>query len=501
MVLGAGPAGLAAAWRAARRGMSVVVLERSDSVGGMAASLDVAGVRVDRGSHRLHPTTSPRILADLRMLLGDDLQLRRRNGRLRLADRWVAFPLRPAELVRALPPGLIARAGADAILAPLRRRAAPVSYADALRRGLGPALYDALYAPYAVKLWGRPGEKIDAEQARKRVAADTPWKIASRMLRRRPGAAGRMFYYPRRGFGQIVEVLGDAAVKAGAEIRLDAEVDDIAPDSDGVDVGIATWAPFVSDPARAPHAGIAGEAHSAGRAEPASRLATSRDRGGVGPPMRVRAGHVFSTIPLPVLARISRPGPPAVAIESAARLRFRAMVLVYAVYAGRPWTPYDAHYLPGLDTPVTRISEPTNYRDSVSDPRDRTVLCYEIPCTVGDDIWTATDDALREIITETLARNGLPAVEPAGLHTERLSHVYPVYEIGYRRHLGGVDAWARTVPNVTTFGRLGLFVHDNTHHTLAMAYDAVDTLPAGDAFDLGAWAAARARFESHVVED
>src|SRR5512132_636457 len=152
VVLGAGPAGLAAAWQAARRGMSVVVLERAHAVGGMAASLEVAGVRVDRGSHRLHPTTPANVLGDLRMLLGDDLQLRRRNGRLHIADRWLGFPLRPTELARALPPELIVRAAAEAIFAPLRR-GRPVSYADTLRRGLGPTLYEALYAPYAVKLW------------------------------------------------------------------------------------------------------------------------------------------------------------------------------------------------------------------------------------------------------------------------------------------------------------------------------------------------------------
>lgn len=467
VVLGAGPAGLAAAWQAARRGMSVVVLERAHAVGGMAASLEVAGVRVDRGSHRLHPTTPANVLGDLRMLLGDDLQLRRRNGRLHIADRWLGFPLRPTELARALPSELIVRAAAEAIFAPLRR-GRPVSYADTLRRGLGPTLYEALYAPYAVKLWGRPGEQIDAEQARRRVSADTPWKIASRMLRRRPGGAGRMFYYPRRGFGQIVEALAEAAVKAGADIRLGAQVDDLAPDSHGVDIGIATRS-----------------AVDGGQPAGSSRL---------------RGGHVFSTIPLPVLARICRPGPPAVTIESAGRLRFRAMVLVYVVHRSRPWTPYDAHYLPDLNTPITRISEPANYRESSADPRDRTVLCCEIPCTLGDAIWEGSDEDLRAIVTDALVRTGLPALTSAGMHVERLPHVYPVYEVGYRRHLRGIDTWAATIPNVTTFGRLGLFVHDNTHHTIAMAYDAVDAI-AGGRFDEAAWAAARARFQTHVVED
>lgn len=456
VVLGAGPAGLAAAWRAANRGMSVIVLEQAEAVGGMAASLEVAGVRVDRGSHRLHPAAAAEVVSDLRVLLGDDLQLRRRNGRLRVADHWVSFPLQPAELVRALPPRLIARAGAEALLAPLHGGTA-TTYADALRRGLGPTVYDLLYAPYAIKLWGRSGEQIDAEQARRRVSADTVWKVASRMLRRRSGQAGRMFYYPRRGFGQIVETLAEAAVAAGADIRLGTRVDDIVADAEGVDVGMA----------------------AAGQ---------------------VQAGHVFSTIPLPILTRIYRPGAPATAVESTAGLRFRAMVLIYVVHGARPWTPYDAHYVPDLDTPITRISEPLNYRDSASDPSDRTVLCCEMPCAPGDGLWTSSDDDLTAIVVETLARRGLPKLTLAGMHVERMSRVYPVYEVGYRRALEGIDAWAASLPNVTTFGRLGLFVHDNTHHAIAMAYDAVDALGEGR-FDVAAWAAARARFATHVVED
>jgi phytoene dehydrogenase-like protein len=68
LVLGAGPAGLAAAWRAARRGQSVLVLERAENTGGMAASFEIAGMSVDYGSHRLSPATPPHILADLRAL-------------------------------------------------------------------------------------------------------------------------------------------------------------------------------------------------------------------------------------------------------------------------------------------------------------------------------------------------------------------------------------------------------------------------------------------------
>ncbi|MCZ7528121.1 MAG: NAD(P)/FAD-dependent oxidoreductase [Acidimicrobiia bacterium] len=79
-MLGAGPAGLGAAYRLARAGRSVVVLERADEPGGLAGSFEVAGVRVDHGSHRLHPACPPPVLETLRELLGPGLRRRPRRG-------------------------------------------------------------------------------------------------------------------------------------------------------------------------------------------------------------------------------------------------------------------------------------------------------------------------------------------------------------------------------------------------------------------------------------
>lgn len=471
VVLGAGPAGLAAAWRAAERGFSVTVLERAPTVGGLAGSFDVGGIRVDHGSHRLHPATPEAIRSDLQRLLGSDLQVRPRNGRLRFAGGWVGFPLRAGQLARAVPPGMLARVAAETATAPLRG-ARQDTYEAVLRRGLGPTLYGALYGPYAEKLWGLPGDRISGEQARKRVTADTPWKIAARIARiqrgnRRGGQAngqGRIFYYPRRGYGQIAETLADAAVAAGACISTRTAVDSISIGTDDVTVGIA-----------------GGDACGAATDEMAAR-------------------HVFSTIPLPALGAMARPAPSPEVLEAASRLRFRAMVLVYLVHEGGRWTGYDAHYIPGPETRVTRVSEPANYRDSADDPADRSVLCFEVPCAVGDEVWVAGDAELGELAEEALRATGLPPVRVAEVAVRRVPRVYPVYETGFEQDLDGLDAWARSLPTVTTLGRLGLFAHDNSHHAIDMAYAAVDALRQ-EGFDQAAWSDARARFAEHVVED
>jgi protoporphyrinogen oxidase len=455
VVLGAGPAGCAAAWWAARAGHQVVLLERETRVGGLAASFEVDGVRVDHGSHRLHPAVQPRVLAELRGLLGADLQVRPRNGRIRLAGRWIRFPLRPGDLARRLPPSFAAAAARDALTGWARRPRAD-TFADVLRAGLGPAMCERFYFPYARKLWGLEPEQLDAEQARRRVGAASPARLLGRVARgaRREPAA---FLYPRGGFGVIAERLAAAAAEAGAELRLGRPVERVELAPEGARVVVA-----------------GGEV--------------------------VHARRAWSTIPLPALARLATPAPGEAALAAARSLEFRALLLVYLALDGRPYTPFDAHYLPEETTPVTRISEPANYRDG-DDPPDRTVLCAEIPCDRGGELWGASDLALGELVTGTLTRMGLPPPRVRTVQVRRLPSAYPVYRAGFAGRLELLERWAAGWPSLLTFGRQGLFAHDNTHHTLAMAHAAVDALAPGGGFDERAWTAARESFRAHVVED
>ncbi len=446
LVLGAGPAGLGAAYRLARAGHSVVVLERNEHVGGLAGSFEVAGMRVDFGSHRLHPATDPAVLTELRTLLGDDLQQRRRHGRIRVAGSFVGFPPRPLDLVRALPPRLATRLARDVMTAPLRR-ARSDTFAEIVRASLGPTMLRTFYGPYARKLWDREPEALDGELARRRVGARRTRDLLRKTLRR--GERGNMFWYPRRGYGQITDVLADAAIAAGARIECATTVDRL-------ELGATA---------------IAG--------------AGSREW---------RAGTVWSTLPLPALAGLA--GGPAVG------LAFRALVLVYLVLPQQRWTEFDAHYFPELAIPISRISEPRNYRDSLDDPRDCTVLCAEWPCTVGDPVWGADASVLGAEVRASLAREGLAMPSPVHVEVRRIAHAYPVYDLTFAARFAALDGWARGLePRVLTFGRQGLFAHDNAHHALEMAWSAAGCMDGAGAFDRLSWRAARRRFDAHVVED
>ncbi|HEV2895112.1 MAG TPA: FAD-dependent oxidoreductase, partial [Actinomycetota bacterium] len=295
------------------------------------------------------------------------------------------------------------------------------------------------------------------EQARRRVSAGSPGRLLARVARA-AGGQRPWFWYPRDGFGAICERLAAAAADAGAELRYRTAAERVELGPQGATVTLA-----------------GGE--------------------------RLAARRVWSTIPLPTLARITDPAPSPAVLKAAGQLTFRAMLLVYLVLDGGRYSGYDAHYLPDPGTPVTRVSEPANYRDG-DDPPGRTVLCAELPCSRDSALWRAGTDRLADLVAAALRDRGLPDPAPARrVAVRRLPNVYPVYRAGYATPFQALDAWAAAQPALLSFGRLGLFVHDNTHHALAMAWAAADALAPDGAFDHAAWSAAREAFTSHVVED
>lgn len=464
-ILGAGPAGVAAAWLLHRSNKArAVVLEQREDVGGNAGSFELEGVPVDYGSHRLHPACRPDILADIRALLGPDLLTRPRHGRIRLRNKWIHFPIRPIDLF-SLPPSFGMGVAVDMVrkVAPRTDNGASATFASELERGLGRTICRDFYFPYAVKIWGVRPEELSATQARRRVSANSLKKMGRKVLALVPGfkapTAGR-FYYPRNGYGQISQRIADAARDLGADIRLKTTVRAVRLGS--------------------PH-----------------RVETDSADG----VRSFEAEHVWSTIPITVLARVVDPPPPAEVMEACRRIDYRAMILIYLVLAQSQFTAFDAHYFPESEIRLTRLSEPKNY-GARNEPADRTVLCGELPCTVDDAVWRSSDEELAALVRDSLARCGLPIGVPIlRVVTRRLPFAYPIYRRGYEEHFQCLDAWVAGLEGMLTFGRQGLFAHDNTHHTLAMAYSATECLSTTGRFDWDRWRQHRAEFETHVVED
>ncbi len=469
VVVGAGPAGLMAALCSAQSGHRVILLEATDSVGGMSASFEIAGQRVDYGSHRLHPATPQRFMELFESRLGSDLQLRPRQGRILLRGSWIKFPLRATDMARNPPPAFAAGAAFDVLTAPLRRlKNRPTeSFVSEIKHRLGPTVARDFYEPYARKLYGCDPKDLDRELALRRVSVTSIADILKRVFGTSKTKTSS-FWYPRHGYGQLSEALADAAIEAGAELRLGTRV-----------LGLEIGSGIVSV-----HADNSGSSGDSGTSD------------------ILQADSVLTTMPLPALAAATDPSPPDAVLTALSRCRSRALVLVYLVLGCEQFTPWDAHYFPGPETVLSRLSEPKNYRDG-DDPTATTVLCAEIPCWHGDETWQSSDDSLAQQVSAEMAAVGLEGAEPQQVQVKRLPSVYPVYEKSSMNARATIDAWLRSLASegILSLGRHGLGVLDNLHHVLAMGEAAAKCLDQSGSVDTRAWAAHLDGFASNVVED
>ena len=463
VVLGGGPAGVGAAYQLRRLGRAqVTLLEQQNVVGGNAGSFEVAGIHLDYGSHRLHSACDPEILKDIQALLNGDLGFYPRHGRIRLRGKFLHFPLKPLDLLLRLDRGFAMGVGLDMV-----RRSLPGSngagntFASVVKANLGPTIAEHFYFPYARKIWGRDPEYLSGTSAQKRVSAGTFKKIMRRLVKP-PGKGG--YYYPRRGYGQISEAFAKAATELGANLMLGWRVAGVEQIANGK----VQW-----------------------------KVTAERN----GEKQEIITDHVWSTLPTALLARMMKhPAVPADVLQAASQMEYRAMILVYLQVPVQQWTTTDAHYFPEENVVFTRVSEPKNYARS-QEPHGRTILCAELPCQVGDELWNMSDEALGQRVADDLAKVDLALPKPhTATFAKRLSHAYPIYTQGYEEPFQHLDNWASSMENLLVYGRQGLFAHDNTHHALYMAYAATDCLENG-VFNHAKWNEYRKIFSTHVVED
>ena len=250
------------------------------------------------------------------------------------------------------------------------RNGAGDTFASVLEAGLGRTICRDFYFPYARKIWGVDPVTLDAEQARRRVSAGSLTKMARKILNSVPGfrqKQGGRFYYPKNGYGAITEGYAAAASSAGARLQLRTKVAGLETSGKQV-VAVRTQSP-------------AGEE-------------------------RLETRQVLSSIPISQLARAIEPSAPADVLAAVENLEFRAMILVYLVLDTDQFTEFDAHYFPGEDIPITRLSEPKNY--GLAHNPGTTILCGELPCSTSDAVWSATDDELGRLMVRALEAAGLP---------------------------------------------------------------------------------------------
>lgn len=462
-IIGAGPAGLYLAYRLFQRSdlkLDITIIEEKPETGGLCSGFEYEGLYFDYGSHRLHPTASNAIFNDLRSLLGSDLLKRPRNGRMRLLDHFVKFPLNLTDSLINLPFTFFSGIIRDTLKKYINiKRSYPDTFEDILLKGLGKTICKYFYFPYAEKLWGLPPSELSSIQAQKRISANNISKIIKKVFSFLPWlkqTSINHFYYPRKGFKQMFDALTDQIKKNGVHIELSNKVKTI-------DI---------------------------------QKKEITTEKG-----LTINYDFVFSTMPLPAFVKSIRPYPEKSIIEACKGIDYRGMLFLYLILDKGQFTPFDAHYFPEKDIIFSRISEQKNYSASIK-PEGMTGLCVEIPCAVGGALWNASLEDIQKRVSSDLDRVGLPAGQLIVRSIlKRTSFAYPVYDLYFEEKINKLEEFINSIPNLVLLGRQSLFVHDNTHHTLEMAYRAAECLGSGVKWNKSKWAGFREEFKKHVVLD
>ena len=239
MVIGGGPAGLKAAHVLTKAGAQVTLLETSPVLGGLASSVDVQGVRIERYYHFVCKGDDH--LVDTLAELGLSERLRWRDSRMAYFVDGRLYPfLTPVELLRFAPLTLAdrLRAGAAVKLAQ-RMREEDLAGQKAipwLKRMFGERAYSVIWEPLMRFKFAEHAPDISAAWI---------WARMVRLSRSRTSPWREELGYVEGGSKVVLEGLGRDLEARGGRVVLNAAVERIVLEggrATGVRVGGETLA-------------------------------------------------------------------------------------------------------------------------------------------------------------------------------------------------------------------------------------------------------------------
>jgi protoporphyrinogen oxidase len=445
VIIGAGPAGLTAAYDLCKAGVSSVVLEKDNVVGGISRTVNYKGYHFDIGGHRFF-TKVKAVEAMWHEVLAEGQMLRRsRLSRIYYNKKFFYYPLRASNALL----GLGIWNSALIFLSYLRAQLFPEKPEDTFEQWIsnrfGKRLYRIFFKTYTEKVWGIPCNQIMAEWAAQRIKGLSLLAAVKNALIQKQATKGDViktlidaFDYPEFGPGMMWETVKEIVERDGSEIRFNAGVEKILWSDGAVDaVQVMVDGKLVS----------------------------------------VEGSHFISTMPIRELIQKFDPPAPDHVLKAAEALNYRDFLTVALVINNRELFPDNWIYIHDPDVKVGRIQNFKNWSPSMVPDRDKPCLGLEYFCFEGDGLWTMSDTDLIELGRKELGILGL--VNPADVEdgsVVRMPKAYPVYDGTYAEALRVVREFLDEVPNLQLVGRNGMHKYNNQDHSMLTAMLAVKNI-------------------------
>jgi protoporphyrinogen oxidase len=454
LIIGAGPAGLTAAYELTRQGLPVLVVEQDRQVGGLARTVEYRGFRFDIGGHRFF-TKNTQVRDLWQKLLGDNLLIRPRLSRIFYGGIYFDYPLRPVNALKGL--GVVASCAV--LCSYLWRKVVPVkpedSFAAWVTNRFGDKLYRMFFESYTEKVWGIPCHTISAQWAAQRIQGlSLRTALISMFFPVRHTTGGGAiktlideFSYPRLGPGMMWDALRDTVVKQGGHVVTNARVETVCHEGNTI-------------------TGVTLTENGSQRHCPVS--------------------HLISTMPLRTLIRAFQPAAPEAVLAAAGRVHYRDFITVALIVNVCDLFPDNWIYVHDPKVSVGRIQNFKNWSPDMVPDQKMTCLGMEYFCNENDRLWSMTDSELVCLAAQELATIGIAREE---LVTDgvvvRMPKAYPVYDEEYPQAVATIREYLDPFVNLQVIGRNGMHRYNNMDHSMLTGMMAARNL-SGESHDL--WA-------------
>ncbi len=452
-IVGAGPAGLTAAYQLTKLGYSVTIIEKDPVyVGGISRTVEHEGFRFDIGGHRFFSKSKD--VVDLwNEILPNDFIERPRMSRIFYGGKFYSYPLRAFEALFNL--GLLTSTLCMASYAKAKifPRTEVKSFEDWVVNQFGYKLYSIFFKTYTEKVWGMPCDEMSADWAAQRIKGLSLGKAVidglkrSLHLNKRPNDGMQTktllesFRYPRKGPGMMWDAARDRVVERGNRVLMGHALKGMRFDD-----ATQRW----------------------------NVQATSD-----GETVTINAAHVISSAPMRELAARIQPSP--ASIPAALDLHYRDFLTVALMIRSEDLFPDNWIYIHQDGVKVGRVQ---NFRSwSPEMVPDESIACVglEYFCFEGDGLWNATDAELIALATAELHQLGLAdPLTVVGGAVVRQEKAYPVYDDGYRDNVETLRHELETrYPTLHMVGRNGMHRYNNQDHAMMTAMLTVRNIAAG----------------------
>ncbi len=452
-IIGAGPAGLTAAYLLSKKGYSVTVIEKDEQyVGGISRTVEYEGFRFDIGGHRFF-SKSQEVVDLWNEILPDDFIQRPRMSRIYYEGKFYSYPLRAFEALFNL--GIFR--STLCMISYLRWKLFPKknvkSFEDWTVNQFGHKLYSIFFKTYTEKVWGMPCDEMSSDWAAQRIKGLSLWSAVTDGLKRSLGLNKKpndgmetktlleTFRYPRLGPGMMWDAARDFVLAKGNNVLMGHGLKQLAQDSNG------NW-----------------------------RMNASKSDGSE---TIITAKHVISSAPMRELSARIHPLPKS--SFQADKLKYRDFLTVALMIKSEDLFPDNWIYIHDSKVQVGRVQ---NFRSwSPEMVPDANIACVglEYFCFENDGLWSSSDEDLIELAKKEMAILGLcDPKDVVGGSVVRQEKAYPVYDDEYAANVEHMRSeLEEAYPNLHMVGRNGMHRYNNQDHAMMTSMLTVENIEAG----------------------